>query len=145
MVRGAWRRVNATPPMAVSDDERAAHHRALLAYSDGSEALFTEIDQLTLELTAEREFAIWGAGQFTMKWMRRSAFPRGRLALVIDSAASRVGLRLLDHDVLHPDVVASDEWPTVILAGSAYAAAAIGEAARARGVTAAVDSPFPST
>jgi hypothetical protein len=126
----------------VGEDARAAHRAALEAYVAASEELFRRIDARTVELVGAEDFGVWGAGQFTMKWMRRDAFPLSQLTAVVDSAASRGGLRLLDHDVVAPDRLAGDAWPPVMLTGSAYAAAAITDAAARMGITSRVASPF---
>ncbi len=142
VVRGAWRREDHARPMSVSANARAAHRVALEAYAAVSEEMFRRIDARTIELVGPDDFGVWGAGQFTMKWMRRDAFPLSQLTAVLDSAASRGGLRLLDHDVAAPDQIAEDAWPPVILTGSAYAAAAITDAAARMGITSRVSSPF---
>ncbi len=142
VVRGAWRRVDGTRPIHVGDADRSAHREALAAYAATSEEMFQHIDARTLELVGDDEFGVWGAGQFTMKWVRREAFPIDQLRTVVDSAASRTGLRLLDHEVTAPGRVPEGAWPPVMLAGSAYAAAAIAEAAARIGITSRVASPF---
>ena len=144
VVRGAWRRADHARPMDVGESDRAAHRAALEAYVDVSEEMFRHIDARTAELVGLDDFGVWGAGQFTMKWLRREAFPADQLTVVVDSAASRGGLRLLNHDVIAPGAVADDEWPPVMLAGSAYAAAAITDAAARMGITSRVASPFES-
>jgi SAM-dependent methyltransferase len=144
VVRGAWRKGRAATPVATLPGEMSAHRTALEAYAAKSEALFTAIDRQTIELVGSQPFAVWGAGQFTMKWLRRSAFPLPQLDLLVDSAGSRVGLSMMGNEVVHPDTVGSGDWPPVILTGSAYAAAAIRKGARTRGIAAAIDSPFPS-
>lgn len=106
--------------------------------------MFAGIDARTRELVGATDFGIWGAGQFTMKWLRREAFPADQLTLLVDSAASRGGLRLLGHDVVAPSGVQDDEWPPVMLAGSAYAIAAISDAAARMGITSRIASPFES-
>ncbi len=145
VVRGGWRRADGATPMAVSGADTAAHKAALEAYTAVSEDLFIQIDQNTLEIVGDSPFGVWGAGQFTMKWLRRPAFPVQQLRAVVDSATSRHGLQLLDHDVIRPAEVPNGEWPPVMLAGSAYAAAAITDAAAAMDIPTRVESPFPES
>jgi SAM-dependent methyltransferase len=142
VVRGAWRRADRTQAMSVAEEDRSAHRLALEAYAGASEAMFRRIDEHTAALVGSERFGVWGAGQFTMKWLRREAFPIEQLSLVVDSATSRDGLRLLDHDVVAPAAVAWDEWPPVMLAGSAYAAGAITDSAARMGIASRVASPF---
>ncbi len=142
VVRGAWRRVDVPRPMNVSEDDRAAHRAALEAYVDASEEMFLRTDARTIELVGADDFGVWGAGQFTMKWLRRPAFPIEQLSLVVDSATSRSGLHLLGHTVIAAGEVPIDAWPPSILTGSAYAATAITDAAVRMGITSRVASPF---
>jgi SAM-dependent methyltransferase len=144
VMRGAWRRAEHGHPIDVCDRDRESHRDALVSYTDISEEMFVDIDARTRELVRTDDFGIWGAGQFTMKWLGRDAFPDDQLTLVVDSAASRRGLRLRGHDVIAPGSVPRDEWPPVMLAGSAYAAAAITDAAARMGITSRVASPFES-
>ena len=144
VVRGAWRRAERAHPIDVSPHDRGTHRSALASYADVSEEMFAGIDARTRELVGATDFGIWGAGQFTMKWLRREAFPADQLTLLVDSAASRGGLRLLGHDVVAPSGVQDDEWPPVMLAGSAYAIAAISDAAARMGITSRIASPFES-
>ncbi len=145
VVRGGWRHADAATPMAVTHADIVAHRAALEAYAAVSEDLFAHVDRRTLEIVGDSPFGVWGAGQFTMKWLRRPSFPVQQLAAVVDSATSRNGLRLLDHDVVHPAEVPATSWPPVMLAGSAYAAGAITDAAAAMAIPTRVESPFPES
>lgn len=142
VVRGAWRRADRARPLDVGDADRAAHRAALEAYVNVSEDLFRRIDARTAEMVGADDFAVWGAGQFTMKWLCRQPFPIEQLSIVVDSAASKAGLRLRGYVVVAPSEIPKDAWPPVILAGSAYATAAITNAAARLGLSSRLGSPF---
>lgn len=126
-IRGTWsvdgrpggNRVVADPP----DDL----HDALVDYARVSESLFRKIDEQILVETNGEDFALWGAGQLTMKLLARDRFPRKRLRVIIDSAPTRKGKILSGMTVRGPGDLAPGEWPAVVVAGSVFASASISE------------------
>ena len=144
VTRGIWRKTSQVQPLPTSEHDRHAHRHALQDYCVASEELFAEIDRATLDLVGDEPFAIWGAGQFTMKWIRRPEFPTHGLRLLVDEAPSRIGLTIGRHTVVDPSLIPTNGWPPLILTGSAYAADSITAAIRERELPIKVATPFPS-
>jgi hypothetical protein len=132
----AWRRTSETQVVpgrqardAVDDGQL---RQTLHAFAHRSAADFAEIDRrLEHELGGDEQFAVWGAGEFTMKLLALPALRRRRLTAVVDANAARHGLRFGGLQVADPAILAGSSAPVV--AGSLLSGDAIGRGIHAIG------------
>jgi SAM-dependent methyltransferase len=125
----AWRRTS-DPQLLPQDDTQL--RETLYAFAARSAADFAEIDaRLEEELADDEEFAVWGAGEFTMKLLTLPALQRRRLTEVVDANGARCGLRFGGRTVNSPASLTGSTAPVVV--GSLLSGNAIRRAVEAMG------------
>jgi FlaA1/EpsC-like NDP-sugar epimerase len=89
---------------------------ALRRYVDGSATLMRHISEaLAAEIPVDRDVAIWGAGQLTMKLLRDTVLAERRVVAIVDGSPQRQGLHLDGLPVVGPDALrARPDVPVVI-------------------------------
>lgn len=137
VIRGIWRFAGPRnwPQETVSDGGSLA--TSLRQYVCASEEIFKLVDERVRGGVTGEPFVLWGAGQFAMKLLRRSAFPTNQCVGLVDATPSRQGLRIDRYVVGKPQDLVADP-PGVIVPGSIFAADSIERATRELGLAARV-------
>jgi 2-polyprenyl-3-methyl-5-hydroxy-6-metoxy-1,4-benzoquinol methylase len=130
-IASTWRCRDAGPaPHPPADDPEL--RRVLRGFTQRSAADFADLAQrLDLALADHERYAVWGAGEFTMKLLALPALARRELVAVVDGNPGRQGLRFRGVPVGNPGHLPPPGVPVVI--GSLLSAAAIGAALERRG------------
>jgi hypothetical protein len=114
-IYGVWRK---SAP-AVTDtpfEPDLALQAGLRRYVDASSTLMERISEaLAAEIPVDRDVAIWGAGQLTMKLLRNTVLARRRVVAIVDGSPQRQGLHLDGLPVVAPAALrARPDVPVVI-------------------------------
>jgi SAM-dependent methyltransferase len=114
-IYGVWRKSAALAAVAEIEPDLTLA-AGLRRYVDASATLMARISEaLAAELPADRDVAIWGAGQLTMKLVRDTVLARRRVVAIVDGSPQRRGLHIDGVRIFDPEVLRSrPEVPVVV-------------------------------